>query len=140
MFKARRAGELRFVSGSRWLRNLRISYPRMWRRRYRRRRLLLRQRQPGIHSGGNQILPELIDGRELKSANSETARAFDVFQLIVQEERFFGRDAEAIQQQLVDCRIRLDQPVLVAPDQNVEILDPGKFLQDDFQYGVAHIR
>src|ERR1700728_78997 len=141
MSKARRGGELPFVFGSRWSRNLRISCPMQSSRRQRRKRqLLLRQWQPGIHSKGNQILPELIDVRKLQPVNPQLPRGFDVLQLVVEEESFFSGGAEAFQQKLVDCRIGLDKSVLVAPNQDVEILDPGKFFQDDFQNRVAHVR
>src|SRR5271154_2469557 len=92
--------------------------------RKRLRRWALRQRQPSIHSGGNQILPQLVHGRELQGANAEAPRGFDILELVVQEECLLGSGAQLIQEQVIDLGLRLSHAMLVAPDQDVKILDP----------------
>ena len=101
MLRACRGGEQPFAYGYRSSKSLPISrklkaqrprstmraleQPKVQELRMQRIRSLDRQRQPGIHSVGNQILPELIDGRKLQALNSVMPRGLDIFDLVVQE-------------------------------------------------------
>ena len=55
------------------------------------------QRQVFVEAGGDKVLAELVDGGKLEPLDAFAAGSFYVFQLVVEEERFFRGGAELLE-------------------------------------------
>src|ERR1700761_7137702 len=97
-------------------------------RRLRSLETALRQRQPRRKTCRNQVFTELFHGRKLNAMDAKPPCALDIFQFVIQKNRLFGSRAHLLQPQPIDRLIGLDHTVLVAPDERIEVLDPGELL------------
>src|SRR5579871_2845745 len=99
----------------------------------------LRKRESLIQAGVDQIAAQAFNSRELDGLNAEFSRCVDVDLLIIEKEGLVGTRAELLQSIEVDFRIGLGEMELIAPDEDIEVIDPLKLALDAFKNRVAHI-
>ena len=99
----------------------------------------LGEREPLVETGGDEVLAKLVDGGELEGADAEVAGGLDVLDFVVEEEGFFRGSAELVEEELVDFGLGLGHVVLVAPDADVEVSEPGEIGLHVSEDVVAHV-